>query len=585
MVDQIAIALQNANLINELQNRFNEIATLNHISQAVAAQTDLQTLLDKVREEIARIAKVANVYFALYDEQSQTFEIPYMFEEGRVYTVSPTPLGRGLTGFIITNRKPLLINREEDALKLGAMVGGQSGMAQSYLGVPMMIGEKVIGVLAIQDLKEPGRFGESQTRFLETISAEIAIAVQNTRLFEQTKRRADELAAINRVASAANTALDVPTIAKAVVGEIASIFKANHSQIALLDSSGNSLTVVAAFPAEVPGGIHLPIILADNFAVQEVFQTAKTLVVNDAPINPLTPPMYETTVQAFMITPLVMRGEVIGIIEIDSDLPSKEFTSDEIALAETLASQIANTIENSRLYQQVRRRAEHLLAAAEVSRVATSITNPDELVVKSVELIRERFKLYYVALFLVDSAGQWAELKHATGEAGQELLRRQHRLEIGGRSMVGSAIAERQARIAPDAEMESVRFANPLLPDTRSEIALPLTVGGNVMGALDAQSVEYNAFSEADIVVLQTMAEQLATAIQNARLIVETEKALTETRRLAHRERVIADVTQKITAGPDIKNVLQAAIEELRRSTNSDRAVVRLTIPTTEDGG
>ncbi len=584
MVDQIAIALENANLIHETQMRFNEIATLNQIGQALTAQTDLRALLDTVRQEITRIANVTNVYFAVYDDLSKMFEIPYMYEEGRVYTIPPTPLGRGLTSIIIENCKPLLINSEEDALKLGAMLGGKSGMAQSYLGVPMMAGEKVVGVLAIQDLKESGRFDESQMRFLETVSAQIAIAIQNTRLFEQTKHRADELAAINRIAGAANSAFDAPTMLKAVAREIVPIFNATQGDIALLDPSGKNLTVAAAFQAEAdtPTSLGAPILLTDHLAAQEVFQTQTTLVVNDAQINPLTPPMYEDAVQAFMITPLIMRGEVTGVVEVKSNLPSKEFTPNEVALAETLASQIANAIENSRLYQQVRRRAEQLLAAAEVSRVSISVTDPEELIVKSVELIRERFNLYYAALFLVEDTGQWAVLKHATGEAGQELLRRQHQLEVGGNSMVGSAVAECQARIALDVGVEAVRFANPLLPDTHSEMALPLSVGGIVIGALDVQSTEYNAFSEADIIVLQTMTDQLATSIQNARLIVETEKALAETRRLANRERVIADVTQKITAGLDIKNVLQVAADELRRGTNSSRAVVRLTIPTKE---
>ena len=101
------------------------------------------------------------------------------------------------------------------------------------------------------------------------------------------------------------------------------------------------------------------------------------------------------------------------------NLPGKEFTPEDVALAETLSSQIANAIENSRLYQQVQRRADQLLAASEVSRASISITDPEELIVKSVELIRERFNLYYAAMFLVDDVGHWAVLRHATGEAGQ----------------------------------------------------------------------------------------------------------------------------------------------------------------------
>ena len=238
MADQIAIALENANLINETQIRFNEIATLNQISQAVTAQTDLRTLLDTVRQEIARITNVTNVYVALYDEQSKMFEIPYMYEEGQVYTIPPNPLGRGLTGIIIQSRKPLLINNEEDASKLGAIAGGTNIVAQSYLGVPMMAGQNVVGVLAIQDLNQPERFNESQMRFWKPSARKSPSPFRTRASLNKPRLAPMNFAAINRIASAASSALDAPTLLKAVVGEMASIFNATQSDIALRDPSG-----------------------------------------------------------------------------------------------------------------------------------------------------------------------------------------------------------------------------------------------------------------------------------------------------------------------------------------------------------
>ncbi|MBI5082547.1 MAG: GAF domain-containing protein, partial [Chloroflexi bacterium] len=164
----------------------------------------------------------------------------------------------------------------------------------------------------------------------------------------------------------------------------------------------------------------------------------------------------------------------------------------------------------------------------------------------------------------------------------QELLRRQHRLEIGGRSMVGSAVALRQARIALDVGVEAVRFANPFLPDTHSEMALPLIVGATVIGALDVQSTEYNAFSDADIIVLQTMTDQLATAIQNARLIEATEKALSETRRLANRERTVNDISNKMRRLPNVNTILTTALIELGKSLGASKGTVRVGLPSTE---
>lgn len=188
------------------------------------------------------------------------------------------------------------------------------------------------------------------------------------------------------------------------------------------------------------------------------------------------------------------------------------------------------------LEMTVRERTAQIAVSAEVGRVASSLLDPDEIIDRVVNLITERFGYYYAALFLLDESGIWAKLVNATGEAGAALLERNHRLQIGGRSMVGSAIASRRPRIALDAGAEPVRFDNPLLPKTRSEIALPLIVGSRVLGALDVQSVEGNAFDPEDIEVLQNMANQVAVAIDNARLFQESQTRLAELNRFYRRE-------------------------------------------------
>jgi GAF domain-containing protein len=177
---------------------------------------------------------------------------------------------------------------------------------------------------------------------------------------------------------------------------------------------------------------------------------------------------------------------------------------------------------------QAQRRAMQLETAAEISRAATSVLEPDELVLQAVDLIRDRFDLYYAGLFLLDESGHWAVLRAGTGEPGRQMLKAGHKLEVGGQSMVGWCTANAQARIALDVGEEAVRFDNPLLPETRSEMALPLISRGRVIGALDVQSVEALAFSDEDIAVLKTMADQIAVAIDNARLFTEAQARLEE---------------------------------------------------------
>ncbi|MEA2008797.1 MAG: HAMP domain-containing protein, partial [Chloroflexota bacterium] len=156
--------------------------------------------------------------------------------------------------------------------------------------------------------------------------------------------------------------------------------------------------------------------------------------------------------------------------------------------------------------RDLEQRSTYLEASAEVSRAAASILDANQLVQEVVELISERFGLYYVGLFLVDEASEWATLQAGTGEAGRQMLDKGHRLGVGGASMIGQCVSQAEAHIALDVGEEAVRFDNPLLPETRSEGALPLRSRGRVLGAFTIQSSEVSAFDAETITVLQTMA-------------------------------------------------------------------------------
>jgi GAF domain-containing protein len=185
-------------------------------------------------------------------------------------------------------------------------------------------------------------------------------------------------------------------------------------------------------------------------------------------------------------------------------------------------------IERSSLESRVESRTLQLRAVNEVGRASSAILDPEQLIVRVVNLITDQFGYYYAALFLVDEKGEQAELHSATGEAGRVLKENKHHLRVGGNSMVGMAISTREPRISLDVGTEPIRFENPLLPYTRSEIALPLIAGERILGALDVQSTKAGAFGPQEIETLQGMANQVAIAFENARLYQDAKKSLEE---------------------------------------------------------
>jgi GAF domain-containing protein len=177
------------------------------------------------------------------------------------------------------------------------------------------------------------------------------------------------------------------------------------------------------------------------------------------------------------------------------------------------------------------RRARYLEATSEVAREAAAVLNLEQLLSQVVNLVSERFGFYHTGIFLVDASREWAELQAASSEGGRRMLARGHRLRVGIEGIVGYVTGRGEARIALDVGEDAVHFDNPDLPETRSEMALPLKARGDTIGALDVQSQEPGAFSAEDVAVLQTLAEQVAIAISNLRLFEQAQGALKAERR------------------------------------------------------
>lgn len=174
------------------------------------------------------------------------------------------------------------------------------------------------------------------------------------------------------------------------------------------------------------------------------------------------------------------------------------------------------------------KRAAQLQIVSSVARTIASMQDLDALLTSTTKLVSQEFGYYHAGIFLLDAAKEYAVLKAANSEGGKRMLNRHHQLALDDNSIVGFVTSRGEPRIALDVGADAVYFNNPDLPGTRSEMALPLRISGSVIGALDVQSTETNAFSQEDISVLSTLADQIAIAIENARLLHEAQSALSE---------------------------------------------------------
>ena len=223
---------------------------------------------------------------------------------------------------------------------------------------------------------------------------------------------------------------------------------------------------------------------------------------------------------------------------------SKSITTAHAVAAQSTAQQLGSLerkmtirVPSARIEQRVQertsqlnKRASQLEAVSSVARTIASVQDLNTLLPTITRLVSQYFGFYHVGIFLLDPPRENVVLRAANSPGGLQMLSRQHRLPLDLHSIVGSSTMRGEPRIALDVGTDATYFNNPDLPNTRSEMAIPLRVAGEVIGSLDVQSVETNAFSEDDVSVLTTLADQLAIAIENARLFEATNKALNESR-------------------------------------------------------
>jgi len=376
-------------------------------------------------------------------------------------------------------------------------------------------------------------------------------------------------------------ALDTLATNAATVDELRSFYASIHDQVRSV--VGNYGFVIALYD-QPTNSIHVPYLFEDNtFSTIDTFPLGEGLtsllirtreplmLVEDTEKRAVAmgAKIAGKPAMSWLGVPLLARGEAIGAIIIQ-DL-EHEHSFDEAALSfmVSVANQVSGAIHNVRLIEESKKAALQFETAAEIARDISSSLDLDELLQKAVELIRSRFDFYHAAIFLKDLPGEYVVIREATGEAGVQMKRSGHKLGIGSKSVVGFVAGQGEPLIVNDTTRDATYYANPLLPETRAEAALPLKVGERIVGVLDVQSKRAYAFAEENLRTLQILADQLAIAVVNTELFAETQEHLAQHRLLHH-------ITTTAASGTTLDEALQSAVNGLQVTLGGDRVSILL---------
>jgi len=570
--NQAAIAIQNARLYQETQQRVTELSVVNRISQVISSTLDITSIYQALGEQIRQALHTDTMQLVLYDEERQLLHYPILIDEGQSISIEPLPV-IGLSGHIIRTREPLLLSGEELEKKrqeLGSRVIGSAKPAHSYLGVPLVLGEKAIGVLNVQDLNRPDAFDQSDLRTLTTIAAQVAIAIQNARLYEETRQRVTELSILNQINAAISSALDLDQVLQLIYDQISRLLENTSFYVALYDADKDEVS----FPLAVEnnekrpwtarrGGqgmtewiIHnrQPVLIkegADKFNVEHGIQMIGLLA------------------RSWMGVPLFLGDQIKGVMAVQHFTKDNAFSEQDLHLFEAIGRQAAIAIQNAQLHQETRQRVTELSILNQINAAISAALDLDqvlELVHTQISRLIENTS-FYVALY--------NELKNEITfpyyvDHGE---RKTFPPRPGGQGLTGWIIANRQAVRLGQGEVEFRRehgIVSGARALNRSWMGIPLFLGDQVRGVMAVQhATKDNAFDEQTFHLFEALGRQVIVAIENARLYEEAQSRIQELTSL----QAVGIAT---SSSLDLHQILEGILQSIQGAIVSDVAGVTM---------
>jgi GAF domain-containing protein len=520
LAEQAAIAIERTRLFAGETRRSAQLALINQVARQATATLNLNEILDMAAVSIRQSFAYFNVALFLIDKASQELVLRavaggHAMVMRRGYRQA---VGESLVGSAAETRQTVLVNDVTQEPRYRPMLLTMKPVG-SELAVPIIRGDEVLGVLDIRDL-ERGAFGQDDVKALEALADQLAVAVENARLYEETQRRVAELMAVQETSLRVVSALDTTQVLDSVARNVLELADADDVHIFLRNLEDGSLVFGSALWRGEPSPVNLQK-QPDRFT-RAVIESNRSLVINHAREHPYFAPheVQESSVEAIAGFPLLGAAGALGVMTV-AYLQPHVFGVDELRALGLLASQAASAITNARLYEETRQRLEELTMLHEVSLAAASTLSPEEIADRVVTVVQQSLGFDYLGLLLVNEKQGVLEPLGRGAQADPQ----SSGLRVG-QGLVGW-VAEHGVVLRADDVSQDPRYIEGA-SDIRSALVVPLVVGDRVIGVINAASPRLGAFSADDERLVSTVARQLAVAIENARLYQETERRLAD---------------------------------------------------------
>lgn len=566
---QIGTAFEKAWLYQEVERRAEETAIFHDISIATASTLDLNEALELIYEQVGRAMKLSTFFVALYDEQREELNFELFVDKGERLERPSTPLAEGgLTGWVVRSRQPLLIHNieeEKDHLPAKAILIGE--LSKSWLGVPLVVKDSVIGAISVQR-DQPHAFDEGHKRLLAAIASQAALVIENARLYAQSQQRIKELSSLFQASVATSSSLEVEEVLRNLGRRVAQVVDATSVYIWDWNPQAQTATILAHHTGPEATKRERISRLGETYSISDcpitvgVLRTRQPLSISVS--DPYTGEgdkarLSELGGKTSLIVPLMTRDKVIGFIDLLESRRERQFDHRETRLCQTIANQATIAVENAWLFGGERKRVAQLKAIGEVGRQIASTLDLDELLHRVVDSLIDVFAYYYANILLVDADTGEIVLRASAGHTGR--MYEGFRLRIGQQGITGWVAQTGEPLLVNDVTKDPRYHFVEELKDARAELAVPIKAKVEVIGVLDVQSTQLNAFDEDDLFTLSTLADQVSVAIENAQLYKQTQSRLSEVSTLY-------TLAKQVTSSLELNTVLDSIANALKLSVN-----------------
>ena len=558
VVDQLSLALENAHLYQQEQHRRQVADTLRDIAYAVGSTLDLMEVIDRVIVPLSNLIGFTKASFYMVNNGMCKLLGERLFADSRIseaFTSQWRPISEEpLIADVIKKREPLVV--EHDHFKSSLMGDNGSDPQTSYLGVPLIAGAEVVGIMILSHI-HPEEFTQEASELVSAIGAQTGVAIQNARLFEQAQDALTGMESLYQASADLNAIHGYDELLEVLrSATLLGHPQTSHVSVNLFDRpwTGDEppdhyLTIARwsrSSGYETPDSQHSMQAWLNS---KELLCADRPTMIEDISIDPRlgdgsqTKHLDRIGIKSILLIPLVVGGSWIGHISTFYTSPMS-FPEGEIRRLMSLSGQAATAIQNLHLLDETRRRAAQLETAAEIARDTSGTLALETLLKRAVNLTLSRYGYDHASIFLVDDAGANVVVREATGEAGEEMKRLGHKLPVGSNSVVGQVAYAGKPIVVNDAARDHSYQTKSFLKGTRSELGIPMMIGRRVIGVLDVHSNKPNAFTSDNVSVLQTLADQIAVAVDNARSYEVSQQAIEVTRQRVQELSVLFNVSQ-----------------------------------------